>query len=158
MVQGRAARVLAGQLLTAAACAIDAIAAPLTRYGELVTWLANDPELGRVLGQLGALLEGADGNRRVIQAPVSFRVIPQVLAHVARTIGRLEQDFQRNLRASDDSPAFIDDDFVTTGNFHAISLAAGLDAVGWPLSRQANWPRSTSIDCLTVAFPACRIS
>lgn len=132
-VHAHAGRVLARQLLTAAACAIDAIRAPLMAYDPRVARLANDPVMDRILGQLARLLAGADGERRATQAPVSFRVIPQVLAHVERSIRRLEEDIQRTLAASDDSPAFIDDDFVTTGNFHAIGLAAGMDAVALAL-------------------------
>ena len=128
IVRLRNANVLARQLLTAAALAVDAIGAPLSPYGERVAVLANDPDMAQVLRQLGALLVGAQPREGIVQAPVSFRVIPQVMAHLWRTIGRLDEDLRRGLRASDDSPAFIDDEFVTTGNFHAVGLAAGMDA------------------------------
>jgi histidine ammonia-lyase len=127
-VHHHTARRLAHQLLTAAACAIEAIRAPLMPYDPRVARLANDAEMGRVLERLGALLAGAGGDRRGIQAPVSFRVIPQVHAHLERTIARLEDDVKRTLSGSDDSPAFIDDQFVSTGNFHAVGLAAAMDA------------------------------
>jgi histidine ammonia-lyase len=128
VVHRRVARRLADQLLTAAACAIEAIRAPLTPYDPRVARLANDAEMRQVVERLGALLAGAAGDRRGIQAPVSFRVIPQVHAHLERTIARLEEDVNRTLSASDDSPAFVDGEFVSTGNFHAIGLAAAMDA------------------------------
>jgi histidine ammonia-lyase len=122
------ARRLARHLLTAAACAIEAIRAPLMPYDPRVARLANDAEMGWVLERLAGLLAGAGNDRRGLQAPVSFRVIPQVHAHLARTMARLEDDVERTLSASDDSPAFIDDQFVSTGNFHAVGLAAAMDA------------------------------
>ncbi len=128
VVHHHAARRLANQLLVAAACAIDAIRAPLMPYDRRVARLANDAEMGRVLERLGSLLAGAASDRRGIQAPVSFRVIPQVHAHLERTMARLEDDVKRTLAGSDDSPAFIDNQFVSTGNFHAIGLAAAMDA------------------------------
>lgn len=127
-IRHRAARRLAHQLLTSAACAIEAIRAPLMPYDPRVARLANDPAMGRVLDRLGVLLAGAGTERRGIQAPVSFRVIPQVHAHLERTMAHLEEDLKRTLLASDDSPAFVDDQFVSTGNFHAIGLAAAMDA------------------------------
>jgi len=56
VVRRQAAGVLAGQLLIAAACAIDAVGAPLTPYAESVGRLANDPVLGQVLGHLLSLI------------------------------------------------------------------------------------------------------
>jgi histidine ammonia-lyase len=137
IVHRRAARMLAGQLLAAAACAIDALHAPLSPYGPQVAQLAQDPAMERVRQRLGALLAGSQPDRGQVQAPVSFRVIPQVLTHLERTVGRLEEDVRRTLRASDDSPAFIDDQFVTSGNFHSIGLAAGMDAVALALVQAA---------------------
>lgn len=137
IVRNAAARTLAGQLLVCAAGAIEAIRAPMAPYGVSVAQLANDPLMSEVLYRLQALLRGADATPRATQAPVSFRVIPQVHAHLLRATTRLEDDINRALSASDDSPAFIDDAFVTTGNFHAIGLAAGMDAVALALIQAA---------------------
>jgi histidine ammonia-lyase len=120
---------LARQLLVAAACAIDAIRAPLSPYSPAVARLAGDPLLGKVLGRLGVLLSGSQRDRTPLQAPVSFRVIPQVLSHLERTLGRLEEDIRRTLRADTDSPAFVDGEFVTSGEFHAVGLTADIDAL-----------------------------
>jgi histidine ammonia-lyase len=136
-VHHRAARRLARQLLISAACAIEAIRAPLTPYDARVARLANDPAMGRILDRLGALLAGAGSERRGLQAPVSFRVVPQVLAHLERTLTRLEEDITRTLSSSDDSPAFIEGQFLSTGNFHAIGLAAAMDATKLALVQAA---------------------
>ena len=137
IVRRHQAITLAAQLLTAAACAIDAIDAPRAAFGPAVARLANDRQMGDVLDRLRALLGETAAPPRVTQAPVSFRVVPQVHAHLGRTIARLEDDIQRSLGASDDSPAFIDDRFISTGNFHAIGLAAGMDTLAQALIQAA---------------------
>jgi histidine ammonia-lyase len=61
--------------------------------------LAGDPLLAGVLARLRALLDGPAGERGRGQAPVSFRVAPQVLTHLERTLGRLGEDVGRALAA-----------------------------------------------------------
>lgn len=128
-VHRRTAAVLSRQVLVAAACAIDAMRAPLSPYDPAVARLAGDPVMGRLLEQLGALLSGSDPERPAKQAPVSFRVVPQVLTHLERVRSRVEESVRRALAAVTDSPAFVDDRFVTSGGFHAIELAAGMDSL-----------------------------
>jgi len=128
-VHRRTAAVLSGQLLVAAACAIDAMHAPLSPYDSAVAQLAGDPIMARLLEQLGALLTGSDQERPAKQAPVSFRVIPQVLTRLERVRSRVDETVRRALAAVTDSPAFVDDRFVTTGGFHAIELAAAMDSL-----------------------------
>jgi histidine ammonia-lyase len=59
---------------------------------------------------------------------VSFRVAPQVLAQLRRTLGRLDEDVRRALVAVTDSPAVVGGRVVAGGGFHAVGLAAGMDA------------------------------
>jgi histidine ammonia-lyase len=91
--------------------------------------LAADPLMADVLSRLGRLLAGSDPDRPALQAPVSFRVIPQVLTHLERTLARVEEDIRRALGAVDDSPAFVAGTFVSTGAFHAIDLATDMDVL-----------------------------
>jgi histidine ammonia-lyase len=123
----RTAATLARQLLVAAACAVDAMRAPLGPYDRAVAQLANDPVMEQLLERLGVLLCASAADRSLTQAPVSFRVIPQVLTHLERTIGRVEEDLRRALIAVTDSPAFVHGEFVTSGGFHAIGLATAMD-------------------------------
>jgi len=125
----RTAALLSRQLLVAAACAIDAMRAPLSPYDSAVAKLAGDPLMGEMLEQLSALLTGSDPERPTKQAPVSFRVIPQVLTHLDRVRGRVDESVRRALAAVTDSPAFVDDRFVTSGGFHAIDLADAMDSL-----------------------------
>ena len=133
----RAAATLSHQLLFSAACAIHSVRAPLSVYGEHVGELGSDPVLSNLLAKLRALLRGSTSNRSVLQAPVSFRVVPQVLAHVERTVLRFTSDIERALGAVSDSPAFVDGRFVSTGGFHEVELAAGMDTCASALIRAA---------------------
>lgn len=143
----RSAERLAAQLLASAAAAIDALAAPLDPYDEAVGRLAGDPLLEGVLADLrGALgdrqaegTEAGPAGRRALgpQAPVSFRVAPQVLAQLRRTLGRLDEDVRRALVAVTDSPAVVGGRVVAGGGFHAVGLAAGMDAAAVALVQAA---------------------
>lgn len=136
LARHRSAAALAGRLLWGAACAIDAAGAPVAPYAPPAGGSA-DPLLDRVLGRLEALLEGAGTEAGAVQGPVSFRVAPQVLAHLERALERLVASVDRALAGSDDSPVLRDGAFVSTGGFHAIDLAADMDALGAALVRAA---------------------
>jgi histidine ammonia-lyase len=128
---------LAGQLLASAATAIDALAAPLDPYDEAVGRLAGDPLLEQVLAELRRAVGGRAAAAALLQAPVSFRVAPQVLAQLWRVLGRLDEDGQRALAAVTDSPAVVGGRVVAGGGFHAVGLAAGMDAAAVALVQAA---------------------
>jgi histidine ammonia-lyase len=143
---------LAGQLLVSAAAAADALGGRLDAYDEAVGRLAGDRLLVEVLAELRRVagrpagegpapgLAGGKPGRRAapgLQAPVSFRVAPQVLAHLRRALGRLDEDVRRALAAVTDSPALVDGRAVTGGGFHAVGLAAGMDGLAVALVQAA---------------------
>ena len=68
---------------------------------------------------------------------MSFRVAPQVLAHLRRTLGRLDEDVRRALVAVTDSPALVGGRPVAGGGFHAVGLAAGMDGLAVALVQAA---------------------
>ena len=174
----RSAERLAGQLLASAAAAIDALAAPLDAYDEAVGRLAGDPLLEQVLadlrratggrarrgGGVPGARGGADGQRSARaaasrpQAPVSFRVAPQELAQLRRTLGRLDEDVRRALVAVTDSPAVVGGRALAGGGFHAVGLAAGWTRPRWPWSRRPSWPASACTACSTAASAGCPTS
>lgn len=133
----RTAGTLFRQLLTGTACAINAIQAPMDIYSEDVGRLSNDPMLVDVLAQLRAALSGSTESTLVTQAPVSFRVAPQLLTHLRRAISRLTGVVERALGSVSDSPAFVGGRFVATGGFHEVELAAGIDECASALIRTA---------------------
>jgi histidine ammonia-lyase len=137
LARRREGALLAGQALAAAACSIDAAGVPLDPYHPAVGRLVGDPGLEDALGRLAGLLSGAGPPRTGSQAPVSFRVAPQVMTHLERVLARLGEDIDRGLAGSDDSPALVDGRFVSTGAFHEVGLAAGMDALSAALARIA---------------------
>jgi histidine ammonia-lyase len=137
LVRARSASRLVADTLVCWAAAIDALQAPLTPYSAAVAHLENDALLDSVLGRLGRLLESPDRPMPRLQAPVSFRVVPQVLTHVERSVARLEEDVRRAAAAVTDSPAVVEGGFVGNGSFHRIEVAAGMDALAAALVRTA---------------------
>jgi len=133
----RACARLAGFLLQGAACSLDAAGVRLDAVSPAVGRLGADPLLSAILGRLEELLAGASTDRPPAQGPTSFRVVPQVQAHLERTIARLGEDVGRGLAACDDSPALVDGHFVSTGAFHEIELAAAMDGLAAALARAA---------------------
>jgi histidine ammonia-lyase len=115
---------VSGMMTAAAGLSIAAVQAPVDPY--LAACARGDDVLASVLGQIRALVEPA-GPRRMLQAPVSFRVTGPVLAQVARAADALSAAIDRALAGVTDSPAFLDGRFVSTAGFHGIDLAAQCD-------------------------------
>jgi Aromatic amino acid lyase len=58
-------------------------------------WLEAAEARALLVARLGNLISGHAGVGPGLQAPVSFRVPPQVLAQLRRTLGRLDEDVRR---------------------------------------------------------------
>jgi histidine ammonia-lyase len=126
-------RTLLDQATLAAALTVavtDASSRPFsTRLGRL----KGDPGQLHVHERLVALLEGRGWSDRP-QAPVSFRVVPQVHGAVADVLDALEAQLAREVRAVTDSPLHLPADgdepegFYPSGSFHSQALAFGFDA------------------------------
>jgi histidine ammonia-lyase len=124
ILAGAEAASVAAMMTAAAGLSIAAIGAPADPY--LPACARGDDVLGAVLNRIRALIEPA-GPRRMLQAPVSFRVTGPVLAQVARAALALSAATERALDGVTDSPAFLDGRFVSTAGFHGIDLAAQCD-------------------------------
>src|SRR5262249_39243945 len=81
VLRGAEARSAVRQQLHAAACTIEALAAPRGGYDPRLA-AGADPVLAGVLGELRRLTGGGPvrDSSEVLQAPVSVRVVPQALA------------------------------------------------------------------------------
>ena len=90
------------------ALAIDAFRAPLDAYDERLDALYADPDERTALGALRERLRdaGSDG-RRANQAPVSFRIVPRVLAGTRRAVRTIEEVAAISLRAVTDNPVYV---------------------------------------------------
>lgn len=100
-----------------------------------------DAELAEVLAGIRAFA-GPEPSPRHLQAPVSFRVVGPVLAHLRRSVGTLEQVAERALSSVADSPAYMATEdghrFVGTASFHGLDQAAAFDTVRFAVAHAAS--------------------
>ncbi|MEV6892628.1 aromatic amino acid lyase [Kribbella sp. NPDC051137] len=131
-----AARVrrLADQLSEVAAAAIAVVGANRDPYQPVAG--RGDDQLAAELTRLRELA-GPEPDPRSLQAPVSFRVAGQVIAHVRRTVQQLDDAVQRAFDGVTDSPAFLDGEFVGTAGFHGLDLTAYCDHLTAALAHAA---------------------
>jgi histidine ammonia-lyase len=120
------ARLLAGQHLAAAAAEVACVRAPRDPYHPALS--RGDDELSAVHRALLGLA-GAEPEPRLLQAPVSFRVVGPALAHLLRALRQLDGAVHRALTGVSTSPALVDDRFLGTAGFDGFDLAASADAV-----------------------------
>jgi histidine ammonia-lyase len=129
----RAAR-LADHLTAVGAAAITVVRANRDPYRAAAA--RGDDELAAEFARLWELA-GPEAEPRSLQAPVSFRVAGQVVAHVRRTLRQLDAAVQRAFDGVTDSPAYLDDEFVGTAGFHGLDLTAHCDHLTAALAHAA---------------------
>jgi histidine ammonia-lyase len=105
-------------------------------YSPRIGRLKGDPGQQRILERLAAWHAGGPaGDEDRPQAPVSFRVLPQVHGAVLDVVDGLDGQVERELRGVTDSPLFLGADghepegFYPSGNFHPAALALTLDTL-----------------------------
>ncbi|MEU4603541.1 aromatic amino acid lyase [Kribbella sp. NPDC023972] len=133
-LQASRTRRLAGQLTAVAAASIAVIGANRDPYHPLAA--RGDDVLGAELTRLRDLA-GPEPDPRSLQAPVSFRVAGHVIAHVRRSLDQLEAAVDRAFDGVNDSPAYLDGEFIGTAGFHGIDLAAHCDHLTAALAHAA---------------------
>lgn len=126
LLLGTEARLLAAQDLAVAAGAVALVRAPRDPYDAALD--RGDDVLAHVHARLRALV-GDEDAPRMLQAPVSFRVVGRALAHLLRCLDRLDAAADRALHGVTTSPAFVEGRFLGTSGFDGFELAAELDAV-----------------------------
>jgi histidine ammonia-lyase len=122
---------LAEQILALSA---EAIKAPLSHFAPEFEELWNDPHETAALQSLRRLLDGADGERRPYQAPVSYRILPRVLGQFRRALAQAKDVAEHSLRAITDNPVFLAPDSAhpmgrvySTGGYHNAAAYPALD-------------------------------
>ncbi|WP_247894109.1 aromatic amino acid lyase [Azospirillum oleiclasticum] len=135
----RATRRLAGQV---AAMAVDGLAAPLEPFHPAVADLRPDPGLGEAAAEIMALVAGSAIERAGRQAPVSFRVIPQIHGVLSDALDGLETATLREMTSVGDNPAFLADAedaaggrLLHAGNFHAAALTHAVEGAALALAQ-----------------------
>ena len=149
VVRSAGLRRLAHQAAVVAAAEIALVAATRDPYAAGVA--RGDDELAAVLTTVRDLA-GPEPAPRHLQAPVSFRVVGPVLAHLARATSALQAAADRGLAGVTDSPAFLDPEpgaaaapgveagprFVGTAGFHGLDLAAAFEGARGALVHAAS--------------------
>ena len=138
------ARALLDHATLAGALAAVLSGASARPYSPRIGALKGDPAQQRIHARLSTLLgPDADWADRP-QAPVSFRVLPQVHGAVLEQLEAAEAQVARELRAVTDSPLFLEADgaepagFYPSGNFHSQALCLALDALAIGVTQVAN--------------------
>lgn len=116
--------------------AAEAVRVRTETYHKALEELWSDPFETRSLRAIRDLLEGGDAERREIQPPVSFRIMPRVFGAGYRAIEAGRQAAEISLSAVSDNPVFLFPemvggvgDIVSNGGFHNGKAAQAIDAI-----------------------------
>ncbi len=113
----------------------EALKVPLGHFGADLEDLWGDPAEAATLARLRGLIAGGDPERRPYQAPVSFRILPRVLAQFRRAVEAAETAAATSLRAITDNPVFLParngekPRVFSTGGYHNAMAHPAMDNV-----------------------------
>jgi histidine ammonia-lyase len=113
-------------------------------YSRRIGHLSRDPAQMRIHAHLIDLLAGETSQEDLPQAPVSFRVVPQVYGAALELLEAFERCLDRRLGAVTDSPLVLEasedepEGLYPTGGFHAAGTTLYLDALGIAVAQVAN--------------------
>jgi histidine ammonia-lyase len=135
------ARALLEHAHLAAALAIALVGASTRPYSARVGALSRDRAQLRVHERLLELLAGGPVFEDRLQAPASFRVVPQVHGAVLDQLDAFEARLERALGAVTDAPLVLSADggepegVYPSGGFHAAAIALALDGLAIGVSQ-----------------------
>ena len=121
------------------ALSAEALKAPPEAWDAALEPLWGDAHERAVLGGLRGLLAGGDDERRVYQAPVSWRILPRVLGQANRARAALDTIAATALTAVSDNPVYVppaagDSEHphgrvLANGGYHNAAVPAALDTL-----------------------------
>jgi histidine ammonia-lyase len=118
------------------ALSCESILAPLTHFAPELEDLWNETHEAAALRSLRELLSGGNGERRPYQAPVSYRILPRVLAQFRRALAQAREVAERSLMAVTDNPVYLPPDerhphgrAYSTGGYHNAAAYPALDGL-----------------------------
>ena len=116
------------------ALSAEAIKLPYGHLAEELDVLWGDAAEAAILARLRSLIAGGTPERRSYQAPVSYRILPRVLAQYLRAIEGAETAASTSLRAITDNPVFLAPSanhpkarIYSTGGFHNAMAHPAMD-------------------------------
>ena len=119
------------------ALSIEALAAPLEPYDVALARACADRHVATALRILSRLLRGASRRgRRPYQAPVSWRILPQVLGAALRASETMREVAEISISSITDNPVYLPPDaqhplgrVYSTGGYHNAQVYPAIDAV-----------------------------
>ena len=126
-----------------AAISFDAFDCSLDPLNENIHRVRSHTGQVNTAATLRDLLKGssiAEGNKKQVQDPYSFRCIPQVHGATADTINYVQSVFIKEINSVTDNPnVFPDEDLIVSGgNFHGQPLALALDFLSIAMAELGN--------------------
>ena len=119
------------------ALSIEALGAPLDAYDPTLARACADRHVTASLRRLSRLLRGASRRgRRTYQAPVSWRILPQVLGAAERAVETMRDVAETSLASITDNPVYLPPDadhplgrVYSTGGYHNAQAYPSMDAL-----------------------------
>ena len=119
------------------ALSIEAYGAPLAPYdAALIRYTANPFEKRALKGLRKWLLRASSAGRLAHQAPVSWRILPTVLAAAGEAVCALEETAGISLRSVTDNPVYVLPDrehpmgrVISTGGYHNAQATPAIDTM-----------------------------
>ena len=116
---------------------IEALRAPLGAYDQALEDLYGDNCIAWVLQQIRQRIDLTQTDRRTYQAPVSWRILPQVLGQLVRAQQQLLDVANTALQAVTDNPVVVMSEqhqgsvesVLSNGGFHNANACAAIDGV-----------------------------
>jgi histidine ammonia-lyase len=119
----------------AAAMDLEAFAANLSPWHDIVVACRSSPGIETTIGTVRQLLSGSvlwePGRARNLQDPMTFRCIPQVHGAAREALTYARAIVEAEINAVQGNPVVVveEERLVSVGNFDAIALSAALDFV-----------------------------
>ena len=146
------------------ALAVEAVAAPLDAYDTALQDIIADPDHRDVLRRLNEFLDGVPKSGRLPhQAPVSWRIVPTVLATVARTVRGALDSAEQSLQSVAHNPVYLPPEpdhpngrAISPGGFHNHQASRAIDMLniaGADICALATKQTSRLLDGAPFGFP-----
>jgi len=119
-----------------AAVSIEALAGPKDAYDPLIKTLNVEPGVASIIDDLQHYLSGSQIESVKLQAPISFRVIPQVHGALVDALQALRQRIETTLQGFSDNPLMDADSgrFLSVGSFHNQHLVNQVEQIALALA------------------------
>ena len=119
------------------ALAVEAVGAPLEAYDPAIATVSTDPHMASAIQTLNAHLHDVPRqNRLPHQAPVSWRILPTILAAQSHAVAHAEETALNAIRSVAQNPLFVPPDaehpdgrVISTGGYHNQQASRAIDGL-----------------------------